>query len=580
MKKNGWLNDRHPIYVAWADEWKREEDRFRGGREILAELARFDWEEPFGEHFQARSQQASYLPFPAMHSEVMTGHLFRRAPDVGSGLSFGGLGKVNTEAAEVTRADLVYYNVDGAGREGSSWNAWWMEVTRWTPVTGHRWILTEAPRTKPATLEDEARGLHPYLVHLSPLEVINWHYDLGVLQFAVVKTYERRPRLVNGAWEGAAESPVYYLLVADRFDGLGPEYEGGGWWLFDADGEPLERNGAPASGRWESTKGEVPLFPYFYQRDLSSGSDPEAFAFVRGADPAPGLVPATRSADRGLRARGVIPLSRPSFSRPGLTGLGQVAVSYMNLSSAADYDAWDAASSTHFVLGASVESFNTAVAKWKEGNRFVPFPPAPDGSIPTITDGSAGAVAAEVFRARLEHKAWEARFLSFIEATSDPGSSGESKRMGFMDSKAPRLAAMAQEAEAAQGNALRLLELRWGIPTPTSEVKWVKDFDLRDLLSDIDEMFDLMDRAALKSPTLASSMLVASARQRGLLSDEAPEPTVRKEFEEAARAGAEAAAARRDLLAELRASGTDDRVEEDDEEPALEDDAGEEEAGS
>lgn len=481
------LSSTHPVYDNWSERWGRAERRLRGGDAVLPELARFEWEGD--EHYEARQLQATYVNFPELHATVMAGHLLREAPQPGHGLDFGTLGVVDRRAGqpEASRAELVYFNVDGTGSDGAQWDAWWDSVDKRAQATGHRWIMCEASQDAPRTRADEATGRRPYLVEYSPLDVTNWHFERGVLQWAILRP-AIRDLGVDGSGSGQYRQG-FLLLVRAGYAGLGPELAGGGWWSFDYEKKPLQ------NGDWQKTRGEIPLWPYFYERDPSEGSSTD-----------------------------------PSMSRPALTALGQIAVSYMNLSSAADFDAWDAAKSIKYLLGADANVHKTVKQQLEGGSQVVSVPLAHDGSTVTLVDGSSGAVAAEVFEKRLANKWMEARESSAREATSTPNSSGASKVAGFADVKAPRLAAMAANREQAQNTAIHFLELRFGAVTPTGSVAWQRDFDLSDLISDIEEHFALEKMTGYRSKTLGASLMVQAAREKGLVTDDKVAKTVEDEY--------------------------------------------------
>lgn len=492
MSKYAWLNDKHEIYTASESEWRMNERRLRGGPLVLNELVPFDWEDPKGDHYRRRREQATYINFMDIAATILNGHLLRQAPEADDALSFGTLGPVTrpTGVREPSRAELIYYNVDGTGADGSQWYPWWMGALKRAQATGHRWIMVEATGEAPASLDDEIRGLRPYLVEYSPLAVTNWHVEAGRLMWAVISIRQRRPRVVGGRLEGNRSGKGFYLLVRKGYEDLGEEFAGGGWWKFDEGAEKIEGE----HGTWDKTGGEIPMFPLFYDRDL--GSDEE-----------------------------------PSMSRPGLTPLGQVAVSYMNQSSAADFDAWDAAKSAKFLLGVEVSAFNTAVEKWKGGNQLIPVPRGQDGQMPQIVDGSASAVTSDVFKARLDNKWEEARVLAALEASGSPDSSGLAKQMGFQDIKSPRLAAMASNLEQAQNAAIHFLELRFGTTTsPEGAVTWPREYDLSDILTDISELLSIERQAGLQSATLDARLVLRAAREKGLVADDGDADQIEQEL--------------------------------------------------
>lgn len=513
-KKLDWLDALHPVYRDWERVWERNERRLEGGDAIKDELIIFDWEtrsgEPGvgvtrpGEHYEHRQEEATYINFPEMLAATLVDHVMQEAPVPGAGLNFGQLGEVRRQADRngiPTAAELVYYNADGVGSDGSQWDNFWSGVTVRAMATGHRWLMVEAPRQSPENLEQERlQGRRPYLVEFSPLNVTNWFYRDGQLQFLVVRVHVDEPRIDETgkfASEQSIEEDGYLLMVRDGFANLGPEFAGGGWWLFNSEHDLVN------TGTWDLTNGEIPAWPHFYQR----------YDGRRGA---------------------------PALSRPGLTEVGNLAVSYMNLSSAADFDAWDAAQSILFMLGVEPTNFNIVDEKIRSGSRFIPVPVGSETERPPeLKDGSMGAVAAEVFDRRLDRKLSEARHLGVFGTSISPYASGVSKEAEFQGLKAPRLSTIASELEASQNTAIRFLELRWGFRNPSGAVRWTRDFDLVPVRDKVTRLFTIERLAMMKSPTLGRIAMMAAARDLGVMPDSNEEEQIESEYEESARASAE-----------------------------------------
>ncbi len=536
MASYEWLGEKHPIYLDNESMWKRMERRFYGGEPVLAELREFDWEvrqrAELGvtderqiqalreagwfaneqDHFFLRQRQSVYINFGDLFSRTIVGHLMRKRPTPEEGLDFGTLGEISTEDdGEPSQAELIYYNADGVGNDGSQWDNFWGSAARHAMVTGHRWIMVESPVMAPETRADELAGARPYLVEYGPIDVTNWFISDGHLQWAVIVYFERNPRIEKGKMEGNTPEKRYLLMTREGYAGLGDEFSKGGWFRFDADQKPLweqvstrdeddEVEPSEAMGNWESTDGDIPMFPLFYERAKST---PEHAA----------------------------------MSRSGTVEISQAAIAYMNLSSAADFDVWDAAQSMQFILGVDVEGYNLAIAKMKEGHKTIPFPiNKKTGNPPEIYDGSTGAVVAGAFETRLSRKMDEARELAALEATSVPDSSGASKQAGFADVRAPRLALMASELEQAQNTAIRFLEMRFGNKSPTGKVEWLREFELTPLIDSIRELFEIQVLAGVESPTLTTRAMMAVVRSKGLATDDKVETQIETELQDSAAA--------------------------------------------
>lgn len=519
-ERYAFLRQEHPIYTRTKRAWMRDERRYRGGDGVLKELTRFAWETG-PEHYESRQGKATYVPFGALKAGVLTGHLMSNAPRAGAGLNFGTLGEVrpkDEKRTEPTRAELIAFNVDGLGNQGSQWETWWASVHRWAMVTGHRWIMATTPREQPANQADEAKGLHPYLWHLSPLRVPNHHTDELGLAWAVITIPVREMQLVDGKLKGNAGATGYMLVVRAGVTLFGAEFEGGGWWTFDSKCNPTG-----ARGNWAATGGEIPLWPHFAERDEGTTEE-------------------------------------PAMSRPQLTELMQIAVSLMDICSAADFDAIDAAASIQWLLGVDPDGHNAAMKVIQEGGRWVPLPaPVSDGPGTTrvdVKDGSMGAVTSEVFQRRIDALLELAR-QHFQTQASSPDASGESKRMGFLEGIGPQLARYASELEASQNTGIHFLEMLFGRPggalvMPTGEVQWAQQWDLSPLTADIDEMFSLQQKAGVSSPTLTASLLSLAVEQKGLIVDLNVLRTIRAELTVAAHEAADAQRQARAADAEAR----------------------------
>lgn len=492
LRNNGWLEAKHPVWLAMHDEWLANERRALGGNYVVDELIPFDWEIENGPHHSLRKNNAVYLNFPDRFSSIMVGHLMRQAPTP----DFGELGEVRRGPRRLqtpTPAELVNYNVDGVGNDGSQWDNFWMRAAKGAIHTGNQWLLGEGPPDTPRNLRDAEKGLRPFLRRLSPRSVTNWHYVDGNLQFAVVRQRVRRPRVGrDGSMEGNLGEDQYLFLCREGFNDFGREYGMGGWFIFDAEGGILD------FGDYDTMEGEIPMVPLYYER---------------------------------IEMQEDIPM----ISRSGTTELGNCAISYMNVSSAADFDCWDAATSVAAVLGADEEGFNLFIAKRKQGNRYAPVPPSRDtGKNPDIKDISMGALAGDTFERRLNAKREEALQLMLNEMQSAPYASGESKKVTWTDSRAPRLAVFAHEIETAQNSMIRALERLWGNRTSSGVVTWRKDFNLQDPVMAMQEFFEAEEKAGIKSGLVGRKLLILAAQAYNVIQSDEEINTATAEYDKSA----------------------------------------------
>jgi hypothetical protein len=537
MAKREWLQDQHPLFKLREGEWRRNERRLRGGVSVLPELRRFDWETPCpsgtvgefsatldagelssglankdkvgtltkyqpGEHYTMRQSQAMYVNFPDAFMAMLTGHLFRKRPTMDKGLSFGSLGKIRPERVQAnpTNAELVFYNTDGVGNDGSQWDTFWADVTRWAGATGHRWVFTEASVLPGVTQRDVFEGKRPYLTHISPLDIYNWDFENGRLSWAIQNLPPKSAVLGSDGKLDRANSKRVRLYVRKGFTGFDADgeiiFSGGGWWTFDSQGTVSAEPGDV--GTWDGTKGAIPMWVHYYERD------------------------------------------KDRMSRCATTELGNAAVAYMNLDSAASFDAWDAASSLQFLLGVDPQAFEVAMEKILDGSKYIPVPssgePGTTKVVPTVQDSSAGAVTADVFTKRMSAIRETVREVTGLEVSGTPNSSGASKDAGFGEGKAPRLALLASEVEASQNIAIFFLEQRFGSAAPQGSSTWTRDFDLAPVLDSIERLFDLQKTSGLMSPTMSAKLMMIAAKESGTLTSAEDQATIESEFTTSAEA--------------------------------------------
>lgn len=525
-----WLNDESPLHEEMDWLWEQNERRFEGGHNVHPELWRFDWETgPYGgvsnlrdgiafrdfegsewsgynvpnvngkdnfnnagilapgEHYRRRQRSAIYVNLMEAYATDVTGQLFKHAPAPSVGLDFGALGEVRRiqDIDTPTLAELIYYNTDGIGSDGSQWDSFWSMQLKLAMATGTRWIYTDAP-AEPAVLRRRERlGFRPYLVGFSPRQIWNHHYDRGQLQWAVVKIPAPRPRLVGDAFEKARSQFDSLLLVREGNADLGEEFAGGGWWRFDPDGVQIPGQ----QGTWERTEGEIPMAPLVYDRH-----------------------------DRLI-------------GRPGLTELGNASIALMNIQSAADFDAFDSAGSVIAVRGADADGFNLFIQKVREGNRYAPLPVNEDSKeTPDLRNATEGITAADVFEKRITAILRSADRIRGAESTSAPQASGLAQQAGFTLSNVPRLALVAGNIETCMNSSIKFLEQRGTRQKPSGSARWTRKFELITLTSSAQAILQLEAIAGVHSEELEARVIVAAAQDEGFVPDNAARTIIENEI--------------------------------------------------
>jgi hypothetical protein len=427
-----------------------------------------------------RQSQAPWVGLGKTHAMMMAGHIIGAMPIP----NYGTLGEVrerNAIAGAPSIAELFHYNCDGIGADGTQFPAFASGLIQSGMATGHRYTLVEMPRRAgggPVTQADVLAGQRPYLVEYSPRSVPIAEYTDGRLDWAVIRTKVGGTGLKDGRWEPQT-GLGYYLLVRAGFQGLGPEFAGGGWWLYDADKRPVE-NG---HGDWTRTRGQIPLARFV-------------------AEPSTGT------------------LDWPAVARLMLKELGQIDAALMNRISERDFNLSDGAKNDKYVLGAAKDGFNLMVEFHEQRAILIPVlgEMTPDGkfTIPSIWSSSQGVIDSAAFQTAIDSHLAFAREIMVRMVTSTPDSSGESKRAGFGEATSPMLANLAANVETWANTVLYFVELRAGATSPSAFVTLPREFELAPIIQKIDRNLERLQKTAARSPTLEASMIEAAARDDGL----------------------------------------------------------------
>jgi hypothetical protein len=488
------LSSENDIHRAWLQTWRFLDAGMKGGVHVLNYLRRFEWEVEDGPAINARKQWATYMNFPDIFLSGIAGLINKKLPKPDQGLSFGTLGKVSTQREagnyQPTRADLIYYNADGIGNDGAEWDAWWTKRLKRAVGLGHVWIMEEAARWKmdrQKYFSDEIAGARPYLVEFGPDRVWDWHFEDGALQYAIIRLTARRPRVVADRFIG--DNETNYLLFTRRgWDAFGGEYQGGGFWRYDSLGNEIVK------GNWDKLDGEIPFHIFYGERDDEGGTT-----------------------------------DMPSISRPAINELVSLAIGYMNLSSAADFEAWDSAKGIEYIIGAHQDAFNLAMDKINKGSRFIPVPVMEGAVDPRVQSSNMGTTPAQIFDSRFTAKREEAHGTGMQESASTPEASGVSKAAGFSEIKAPRLASYASEMQTTLNTSIPNLERRWGFRNPQGFTRIPRDFDLLEVTDAISAAFTVATENQIESATFKSKSFRKLLETEQVFTDTTELDTIEKE---------------------------------------------------
>jgi hypothetical protein len=528
------LDNKHSIYASHEEAWKREERRLAGGDAVLSELIQFSHEEATS--YVDRQKWARWTNFARLHTTVLAGHL-RRAmplPDMGE------LGEIRTRAeqqGDPTDAELFFYNCDGVGSDGSQLPAYMDGVEQRALATGFRWLMVEMPTeatletirasqgrgtgegSSPAAVSDEdvAAGFRPFLVEYSPLSVWNWRYRDGVLCWAVI----RMAMETEMDFDTSQQGDGYYLLVRRGYEGLGDEFKAGGWWKFNSQKVLVDE------GTWDDTDGQIPMWQHI--------GEPGSGTF-----------------------------ERPSIGQSSTMELGQISADMMNAVSEQRHNARQAAKSINYILGITPDAHAQVLTQQTAGSITVGIPPVlqQDGSIgiPTIWNSAEAVMATQVYDAIIANAFAEAKEIMVRQVTAGPDASGARVDADHAQNTAPMLSRIAATAETSWNTMIYFVEKRFGVVDPTGTIEIPRDFQLRDVMGDIDSMLQTLQGSGLRSPTLERSLALRKADELGLMPDDDAERTNVEDELTAAAMTAKAAVfkAQLDAVASAAAAGANE----------------------
>jgi len=503
-------------YTDNLEAWKRNEMRFNAGEDVYGELRAFQWENvvqtednetggrtvtPGLSSYQQRQDAAVCVEFAAMTKEKFGGLLFQHFPQEDKGMDLGNL----RSAEDGWRAESLMHNADGTGHNARALDSFWRDEMEMAMATRYRWIMAEAPAGGAQSRAEEEEN-RPYFVGFSPTQVPYWFERRGNLQCIRILLEDTKPRMGSDGKVVHETITFHYLMTREGFEGWGTAenagdprfaFDKGGWWLVDDEGEIVTDGEMEMFGDWESTGGEIPVAPLYYER------------------------------------------GKPGSKDTGITHIGRIQVEFMNQLSAMFYDSWSGGSGTLFFAGADNEQWDTIRQAGLLNGKWIPIPPktsetgAP-ANVQVISQAAFDASPAIV--SSLEWLLKLATQLIIRELTTSPDASGTSRQLEFLQGNTPRLSNMAANLEECMGTMHRFLEMRWGYPEPESSVKWSRHFDLRTTLEKIRGVFEIMALSSGQSPTLVANTMIAALKSEGLIPDEPPEDgedleaVIREEF--------------------------------------------------
>lgn len=489
------LAARDPGFDERAAQWARDEALYRADPAVKEHLTPFNWERartatgagvehPDLDGYALRKERAEYVPFAQMRAEAVVGPVMQRAAETvkpGAGITFGALGEVRDDpgTAEPTPAELLWNNADGVGRDAQGLMAFVEMSAGLASATDYRYTYVDAPPERPRSRRDEIDGARPYLVDVAPYRVPYAVWEAGALVAVHVLLPERVRAIAADAYTDE-EQTRHLLMTRQGFLDWGEDFAGGGWWVFDGDGNPVNGpDGSPRMGTWANTHGQIPMARLIYKR-ASSGE--------------------------------------PTSS--GASWLNNMALAHMDAGSWHWNDLRVSGGRKRYWLGADPAQWAQLAAQAANGAVEVPVPARADGTgnvevydTGQITVGSA----LQAYRADIEERV--ARFFVRELATS-PDASGAAKVLEVVAGKSPMLAHLATNVEEWLWTVLRFAEQRWtGVAEPSATVTMPRDFDLRNTVEKLNALLGVFTEAKVSVPPSLAPLFGAAVESTGLVTE-------------------------------------------------------------
>ena len=153
------------LYNTYNKQWQYLLESYLGGKEYqdAQHLTRYQLETE--NEYLARIKSTPLDNHCQSVISVYNSFLFREEPD----RKFGNNLELMPETADFVK-DCDF--------EGRSLNAFMKEVSTWSSVFGHSWVIVAKPNINATTRADEiAQGIRPYVNLLTPMVVLDWSYN-------------------------------------------------------------------------------------------------------------------------------------------------------------------------------------------------------------------------------------------------------------------------------------------------------------------------------------------------------------------------------------------------------------------
>ena len=233
------------------------EESYKGGADYINSDNLYIHTFEDGEGFRERKERAYYYNYCAPIVNAYNSFIYRQ--------------KVTRDYGELDGNALFRRFLGNCDRQGNSYEEFVRNASKWSSVTGIQFILVDKPSETAGSMKEEIeRGIYPYFVRVSPLNVWDWGLDRwgNLLWVKILETH-------GDEGEFGKESPAvqrFRVWYRDRWELYEVETAGGGRKAFKTE-------------EGEHPVGDVPLVPvcHFAEEPMTGFSLLNDIAYVNRA---------------------------------------------------------------------------------------------------------------------------------------------------------------------------------------------------------------------------------------------------------------------------------------------------------
>lgn len=245
---------KHPQYQKMEYVYKFFEDSYKGGSDYVGANNLFKHTFEDAEGHKDRKLRAYFYNYCAPIVHAYNSFIYRQ--------------KIQRDYGNLANDELFQMFLEDADKQGNSYDEIVRNSSNWASVTGIQFWLIDKPGEKAATKKDEIeQELYPYMVRLSPRDVLDWGLDkYGRLLWVKVREGSED---ADNFEKDTEEVERYRVWYKDR------------WELYEIRKEQSDKK-ASKIDEGEHPVGEVPIVQvlHFSEQPMTGGSLLNDIAYV------------------------------------------------------------------------------------------------------------------------------------------------------------------------------------------------------------------------------------------------------------------------------------------------------------